>query len=888
MRDLQQARHILEMQEAEPQEALALAKRLKNAGHFGYAWKVLARTSRETGVGEKLRLKLVQQQVLCTYQDTDLPADERFDSALELLEKEADLRNTLNQETLGLAGAIHKRKWQLNGRKEHLEDAFAYYYRGYFVTSEQAGEDYDNGYTGINAAFVLDLLANQEAEEAERIGATPELAKKHRELAQSIRENLLSRLLDLPERPEEQRWWFRVTVAEAYFGLENYKEARHWLEKATELEVPDWEYGSTARQLASIARLQGIGEGSAVALEEPSARDILCDFLSKRFESGETVASAMFSSFTGKVGLALSGGGFRASLFHIGVLAQLAELGVLPRVEVLSCVSGGSIIGAYYYLKVRKLLQNSSDGEIKPEDYVKIVEEIAEEFLAGVQRNIRTRVAAEFRTNFKMALFPNYSRTERLGDLLEREIFSRADDGEGDGSLKLNDLSVRPYGEQDGFRPKWDNWRRSAKVPVLILNATSLNTGHSWQFTVSQMGESPSIDAEIDTNYLMRSMSYGQAPEQRYREFPLGRAVAASACVPGLFEPLVLNGLYEKKDEERKEPITVRLVDGGVYDNQGVMGLLEEECDVFLVSDASGQMEAQEGPGDGLLSVSLRSNNILMGRIRESQHRHLKALARSSKLRRQVFVHLKKGLEQEPIAWIDCDEPYVALDRRGSTEQSNSSHRYRVPREVQERLAAIRTDLDSFNDTEAHALMTSGYRMTEQESEDLEDLSQPTEIQRKWRFLGVEERMRQAFDGSKDFMRLLDVASKRGFKIWRLSGWLQAIAILLGIALAGGLILACLKWWSQPIFTIGEVVSAIVAAAAILFVVLGIKWAVGYSKALSQIGIGVGMATFGWVAARAHLHFFDRQYLRRGLINSSRKEATSSPTERYKGDSGSG
>ncbi|TXL17304.1 hypothetical protein BMR04_06060 [Methylococcaceae bacterium HT3] len=47
-----------------------------------------------------------------------------------------------------------------------------------------------------------------------------------------------------------------------------------------------------------------------------------------------------------KIGLALSGGGLRASFFHIGLLAQMAEQGVLKSVAVISTVSGGSIIQA--------------------------------------------------------------------------------------------------------------------------------------------------------------------------------------------------------------------------------------------------------------------------------------------------------------------------------------------------------------------------------------------------------------------------------------------------------------------------------------------------------------------------------------------------------------
>ena len=53
-----------------------------------------------------------------------------------------------------------------------------------------------------------------------------------------------------------------------------------------------------------------------------------------------------------KLGLALSGGGFRSALFHVGMLARLAELDLLRKVDVISSVSGGSIIAAYYYLKV--------------------------------------------------------------------------------------------------------------------------------------------------------------------------------------------------------------------------------------------------------------------------------------------------------------------------------------------------------------------------------------------------------------------------------------------------------------------------------------------------------------------------------------------------------
>ncbi len=51
-----------------------------------------------------------------------------------------------------------------------------------------------------------------------------------------------------------------------------------------------------------------------------------------------------------RIGLALSGGGFRAAAFHLGVMHKLKELGLLEAVDLLTCVSGGSIAGAHLAL----------------------------------------------------------------------------------------------------------------------------------------------------------------------------------------------------------------------------------------------------------------------------------------------------------------------------------------------------------------------------------------------------------------------------------------------------------------------------------------------------------------------------------------------------------
>src|SRR5262249_55434424 len=158
----------------------------------------------------------------------------------------------------------------------------------------------------------------------------------------------------------------------------------------------------------------------------------------------------------------------------------------------LSCVSGGSIIGAHYYLELQRLLETKEDGQITRDDYIQLVARVEKDFLAGVQTNIRCRTFGSIRCNLRMFFQPGYTTTRRLGELYEAEIYARINDERGGAPRYLTQLLVHPEGESKNFKPKYDNWRRQAKVPELVLNATTLNTGHNWQFTASWMGEPPS------------------------------------------------------------------------------------------------------------------------------------------------------------------------------------------------------------------------------------------------------------------------------------------------------------------------------------------------------------------------------------------------------------
>src|SRR5918995_4346398 len=61
------------------------------------------------------------------------------------------------------------------------------------------------------------------------------------------------------------------------------------------------------------------------------------------------------------VALCLSGGGYRAMLFHFGAIWRLNELGYLPKLDRVSSVSGGSITAGVLGLNWRRL-QFGDDG----------------------------------------------------------------------------------------------------------------------------------------------------------------------------------------------------------------------------------------------------------------------------------------------------------------------------------------------------------------------------------------------------------------------------------------------------------------------------------------------------------------------------------------------
>ena len=702
-------------------DANDLWRSLKKQNETSLARQVLSRIRAGKGLLDKVPRdrktshRLCQQEALLTSKDKELSATVRHDRALDLLDEEfyLDDEDLDDGKTLGIAGGICKRRWSDLGQHEDLQRAAAFYRRG---AGDDLGKD---AYAHINAAFLEDLLAS-----------TGDDADERRRRATEIREKIVA---DLPIL--DGNWWNVASRAEAYFGLGEYGKATKALGGATKPEAL-WKLETTARQLATLAYLRA---------DNPLAVDEIKTFFETLLPGA---GDALRSAFVGKVGLALSGGGFRASFYHLGVLARLAELNVLRHVDVLSCVSGGSIIGACYWLALRRrMIQPEPMGH---HDYIEVIRDLIAHFETAVGSNLRAQAQpGKAQMAFQMLLgnrkgaMSAEDTAAALEEHFLRPLFP------GDGSLYMDELPFTPGDDQadlhggEDFHPSRHNWLRANNVPALVLNATTVNTGHAWQFTPTWMGESPwAVHEAADA---IPRLEWAWFDAQAGWRMTLGKAVAASAAVPMLFSPLQIDDAYEGFE--------VQLVDGGVHDNQGSVALLALDCNVLLVSDAAGQLQLEQGPTKGLKGLAAhatRNMNTLMERVRQANYGDLAARSKSGLLRGLMFLHMKAGL--------DADTIRLRFSQRSYQIERAPLSRFGVRKDFQQALADLRTDLDAFTPEEARALMACGYKMAENAfKSDLRHLSELSDEPKRvaWPFQKMLDEITSPVPATADRERLL-------------------------------------------------------------------------------------------------------------------------------------
>jgi predicted acylesterase/phospholipase RssA len=843
---------------------------------YGYATEILLKKIGDNeDQGTEINQSKYQDLAENIYKDSTLSSYFKFDKAINVLKSFCDLEHTKNSRTLGIAGEIYKNKWKFDHQFHNLLQSRAYYKKGYLIwknkmhKSIQTETDCIN--TAVNYAHLNELIV---IENLERLSETSEITSEtieRFETAQGTRKEIVEAYLNDSEDVVfkdgiEAKEKLYAALAEAFFGLRMYKKALHFIKLYTENKTENWQIKPFSKQIYNLTNYQVTEKNQISTNKDPFHKNEISDVaqngcliaLNLQLDEKEG-ANNVKPKQQNKLGIGLSGGGFRAALFHIGILAALAEKDKLKGIEVISCVSGGSIIGAFYYLKIKQLFESKADADIVQEDYIRIVKEIENEFLGAVQKNIRMRLLTNFSKNIKMWKGDSYSRSNRLGELYE-EYFYKPLMTKNTGSkdikdIYMDDLFITPFGNEK-FKLSDDNWKRINKVPQLILNATAVNTGHNWQFTASWMGEPPTyISDDFDVKPRLRRMYYENAPEQ-YQKFRLGHAVAASSCVPVLFQPLVLKGLYKNFDLE--------LIDGGVHDNQGIASILEQECNEIIISDASAQMVDNAVHTGNAMSLFFRVDSILQERLREIQLLDLKSRKYTSIVNKLSIVHLKNGLAQLPVSWINCTDVNRSIIYDKEIEDENALLKYGIMTKIQKGLSEVRTDLDSFNDLEAYALMYSGYQQMMHESTSVN-------LKREnWNFLKVAESCTIPAK-EKQLVNQLKVSCFVPFKIVRMSKLLSFSVLGIGGSLLIVLLVFLISNWNtiKPLYQI-DISYNFIGLTLIVFLV-------GFlSKFLAKI-INIEslvkkkaalflLITVGWIFSLIYICIFNPWYNRLGKV----------------------
>ncbi|MBA4150790.1 MAG: patatin-like phospholipase family protein [Verrucomicrobia bacterium] len=261
--------------------------------------------------------------------------------------------------------------------------------------------------------------------------------------------------------------------------------------------------------------------------------------------------------------LCLSGGGYRAMVFHLGTLKRLNETGLLRKLKRVSSVSGGSIAAGVLGLRWKQLSFDAND--------------VASNFDNLVINPIRDLAG---KTIDAEAIFGGIFSGDTINDKIikayERNLF---------GNATLQDLPSDNEG------------------PRFVINATNIQTGALWRFSKPYMAD-----------YLVGKFIN---PDLR-----LSIAVAASSAFPPVLSPAVIDLSSFHLDPKNRGPLDFDpytreavLSDGGVYDNLG-LETAWKRYKTILISDGGGKMKPEPEPKKDWARHSYRVLNVIDNQVR--------------------------------------------------------------------------------------------------------------------------------------------------------------------------------------------------------------------------------------------------------------------------------
>lgn len=258
-----------------------------------------------------------------------------------------------------------------------------------------------------------------------------------------------------------------------------------------------------------------------------------------------------------RIGLAFSGGGYRASSFSLGVLTYLDEISVngtslLQSVYVISTVSGGTITGTRYAVGIKK-------GETLPQIYDSLYKFMTEVDIAD--QSLGRLTSSEGWKDERVCSLIN-----AVADVYDEHLFNKA---------KFGTLL-------DENNP--------IHIKHLSFNATEFSNALQFRFQWSEKMRNP-LPGEPERG-IIGNLHYN-IPPAIAAEIRMADILAASSCFPGGFEPINFPTDFMLPKSAAMDQFLkgtrcpVGLMDGGIVDNQGIEPLVLAESRIKRNQDAA-------------------------------------------------------------------------------------------------------------------------------------------------------------------------------------------------------------------------------------------------------------------------------------------------------------